>query len=186
MTDKEIIKALECCANYEKKEDCIGCPIRSECEQNVLEKYSLELITRQQAEIEQLTGNLNFVRGTVKRQLAEIDRLQTALFKKEDTMQIIAKEKQQYFDELQTAKSEIERLNTENNKNFDKWNILEERTKKRYAELYQEAKSVIRAEAVKEFVERLKDKSLTKWDYHDAVDIEEIDNLIKEMVGDKE
>ena len=33
MTDKDIIKALECCANYEKKEDCIGCPIRSECEQ---------------------------------------------------------------------------------------------------------------------------------------------------------
>lgn len=44
----------------------------------------------------------------------------------------------------------------------------------------------IKNEAVKEFAERLKDKSLTKWDYHDAVDIEEIDNLVKEMVGDKE
>lgn len=116
----------------------------------------------------------------------QIEKLQEVVFKQEETMQLIGLEKQQYFDELQTAKSEIERLNTENNKNFDKWNILEERTKKRYAELYQEAKSVIRAEAVKEFVERLKDKSLTKWDYHDAVDIEEIDNLVKEMVGDKE
>lgn len=43
-----------------------------------------------------------------------------------------------------------------------------------------------KSEAVREFAERLKDKSLTKWDYHDAVDIEEIDNLVKEMVGDTE
>ena len=49
-------------------------------------------------------------------------------------------------------------------------------------EQYKRAK----VEAIEEFVERLKDKSLTKWDYHDAVDIEEIDNLVKEMVGDKE
>lgn len=39
----------------------------------------------------------------------------------------------------------------------------------------------IKFEAIKEFVERLKDKSLTKWDYHEAVDIEEIDNLVKEI-----
>lgn len=44
----------------------------------------------------------------------------------------------------------------------------------------------IKFKAIKEFAERLKDKSLTKWDYHDAVDIEEIDNLVKEMVGDTE
>lgn len=42
----------------------------------------------------------------------------------------------------------------------------------------------IRAEAVREFAERLKNKSLTKWDYHDAVDVDEIDNLVKEMTGD--
>lgn len=42
----------------------------------------------------------------------------------------------------------------------------------------------IRAKAVKEFAERLKNKSLTKWDYHDAVDVDEIDNLVKEMTGD--
>lgn len=44
----------------------------------------------------------------------------------------------------------------------------------------------IRDRSMKEFAERLKDKSLTKWDYHDAVDIEEIDNLVKELVGDME
>lgn len=41
-----------------------------------------------------------------------------------------------------------------------------------------------RAESVKEFAEKLKNKSLTKWDYHNAVDVDEIDNLVKEMVGD--
>ena len=46
-------------------------------------------------------------------------------------------------------------------------------------------KNKIKFEAVKEFANRLKDKSLTKWDYHEAVDVEEIDNLVKEMVGDK-
>ena len=43
----------------------------------------------------------------------------------------------------------------------------------------------IKSEAVKEFAERLKLKALTKWDYQDAVDVEDIDNLVKEMVGDK-
>ena len=39
-----------------------------------------------------------------------INRLETALFKQEDTMQIIAKEKQEYFDKLTNANEEIERL----------------------------------------------------------------------------
>lgn len=47
-------------------------------------------------------------------------------------------------------------------------------------------KSKIKSEAIEEFANRLKDKSLTKWDYHEAVDVEEIDNLVKEMVGDTE
>lgn len=40
-------------------------------------------------------------------------------------------------------------------------------------------------DGIKEFANRLKDKSLTKWDYHDAVDIAEIDNLVKEMTEGK-
>lgn len=37
-------------------------------------------------------------------------RLESALFKQEDTMQIIVKEKQEYFDKLTNANEEIERL----------------------------------------------------------------------------
>ena len=42
-----------------------------------------------------------------KRLVAEIDKFQKALFKQKETMQIIAKEKQQYFDELQIAQEVV-------------------------------------------------------------------------------
>lgn len=74
MTDKEIIKALECC--YRKGgTPCRDCPFNEfeDCNDVLMADYVFNLIKRQQAEIE---------------------RLQKALFKQEDTMQIIAKEKQ--------------------------------------------------------------------------------------------
>lgn len=59
---------------------------------------------------------------------------------------------------VETQQSEIERLKEEHDKNFEKWEILDKRTKERYAELYEEAKGVVRAKAIKEFVEKLKGK----------------------------
>ena len=55
MTDKEIIKALECCCTYKGK--CTDCPAfvkvdRSNCKQVLL--GAIEIITRQQAENETL------------------------------------------------------------------------------------------------------------------------------------
>lgn len=35
--------------------------------------------------------------------------------------------------------------------------------------------------AIKDFAERLKEKALTKYDWNDCVDVEEIDILVKEM-----
>lgn len=37
---------------------------------------------------------------------------------------------------------------------------------------------------IDEFVERLKDTSITKWDYHEAVDVDEIDRVAAIMKGD--
>jgi len=54
MTDEQIIKALECCSNY-----CtVGCPLVDiedidKCTSQ-MSKYALDLIKRQQAEIERL------------------------------------------------------------------------------------------------------------------------------------
>ena len=78
-TDEEIIKALECCANYEKQ--CIGCPIRSECNPNVLEKYALDLVTRQKAIIEKSEKVEHFADKTIETANAEIERLEKELMK---------------------------------------------------------------------------------------------------------
>lgn len=127
MTDKEMIKAIECC--LKSPVDCDNCaytkyPVR-DCN-TILKNDIADLINRQQ--------------------------------------------------------QEIERLKAENDKNFEKWEILDKRTKERYSELYEEAKGVVRAEAVKEFAEKLKEKTpfYEGWGY---ITIEKIDNLVKEMVG---
>ena len=60
MTDNEIIKALECCKEAKLQKDCLDlkCPLSTEygCnfEQEELRNKALDLINRQQAEIERL------------------------------------------------------------------------------------------------------------------------------------
>ena len=109
------------------------------------------------------------------------------------------------LDLINRQKAEIERYERENNEKFDKWKLLDERTKEWYAELYEEAKVVVRAEAVKEFVEMLKEqmcqenelykscaKRMLPKDYQQGYEekndnvIRLIDNLVKEMAGDTE
>lgn len=97
------------------------------------------------------------------------------------------------LDLIRRQKAEIERYERESNEAFDKWRRLDERTKERYAELYEEAKVVVRAEAVKEFAERLKSKHRRILDYDEAgfsaptdiVYVETIDNLVKEFTEEK-
>lgn len=52
MTDEEIIKALQCCA--EPYNGCEGCPLYSNYPLCDCERYTIELINRQKAEIERL------------------------------------------------------------------------------------------------------------------------------------
>ena len=62
------------------------------------------------------------------------------------------------IDLINRQQAEIERYERENNSKFDKWKLLDDRTKQRYAELYEEAKSAVKSEAIKEFAERLKEE----------------------------
>ena len=89
-------------------------------------------------------------------------------------------------DLINSQKAEIEKYAKEHDENFNKWLVLDEKTKKRSAELYEEAKGVVRAEAIREFAEKLKAKS----DYcylghidHLAYRISgmDLDSLVKEM-----
>ena len=94
------------------------------------------------------------------------------------------------LDLINRQKSEIERLESANDEKFRQWDMLAEKTKQHYADLYNEAKDVLKAESYKEFAEKLKEKSfktirnygLTK----DVVEVCDIDNLLKEMDGEEE
>ena len=56
MTDKEIIKALGCCVNGK----CFKCPLKTmNCSAKVPMAFALDLISRQQAEIERLKAGVN-------------------------------------------------------------------------------------------------------------------------------
>lgn len=122
MTDNEIIKALDCCTD-ESYENCNECPYSIDnvsCERMKLLEDSLDLITRQKAEIEKLEKVLN---GR--------DQLVNALNK-----------------------------------------------------CYNQAKS----EAVKEFATRLEGYSYESMGnygiIHMVVSVKDVDNLVKEMVGE--
>lgn len=58
LTDEEIIKALECCISTTTEEACAGCPFNKQklCDKDqwALERYALDLINRQKAEIEKM------------------------------------------------------------------------------------------------------------------------------------
>ena len=55
MTDKEIIKALECCVNWGSTTSCADCPLcNTGCVHFSKLKETLDLISHQQAEIEEL------------------------------------------------------------------------------------------------------------------------------------
>ena len=56
MTDNEIMKALDCCANCESCDfETTNCPLVEEMEcRSLLAQKALDLITRQQSEIERL------------------------------------------------------------------------------------------------------------------------------------
>ena len=98
-----------------------------------------------------------------------------------DTKRILRKAEE----EITRQPAEIDRYERESNSKFDKWKLLDDRTKQRYAELYEEAKSVVRAEAIKEFAERLKKRQVRICDCFEGVSIIDIDKLVKEMVGEE-
>ena len=57
LTDTEIIKALECCG----RESCFGFPYHGKCHQgNPMIKDALDLINRQQADIEKLKETIEY------------------------------------------------------------------------------------------------------------------------------
>lgn len=102
LTDEEIVKALECCANFSTQKDCDLCPIGViKCfeQENLVPQLALDLINRQKAEIERLTEE--------NKQLEEEIDLEVDL-QTQRKRQIIA-ESQEFIDELANKNAELQK-----------------------------------------------------------------------------
>lgn len=87
------------------------------------------------------------------------------------------------LDLIKRQKSEIERLKSANDEKFCQWDMLAEKTKTHYANLYNEAKDKLKAEAYKEFAEHLKEEWFNH--YYSSPDLdfyEFVDKFLKEML----
>ena len=145
MTDNEIIKALECCMKI--CEDCENCPCINnndytsvwDCK-GALSKSILDLINRQDALIDKLEKVEHYADKTIatlnaenENLIAEIERLQSMNQAKLDTIHDLQAENAQWKEEAN-----------------------------RYQNLWCEAEKdiqTVKAEAYKEFAERLKEKA---------------------------
>lgn len=165
MTDKEIIKALGCCTHSkwgDKCAECFYCECDSEkgCQRELIED-TLDLINRQQAEIEEL-----------HKRVAHLDADREGWSRTATTQRLKNIELQ----------AEIERLEKELSTATNHITRLENQIERLLPML-----KTKRAEAIKEFIEKLKDLSYES-DLYDrnerwvkAVTVEEIDETYKEM-----
>lgn len=168
MTDNEIIKALENIMNEKIgccKEDCNFYDGKVHGCAQTIAKHSLDLINRQKAENLSLQNKVELLEQAMKMLKEDSDK------SRESAMEVIQKQE-----------AEIERLQTENR-------ILSQKRMNLFERL--EFIHKARAEAVKEFAERLKE-NVESYDVATgykitivhAVEEETIDNLVKEMVGE--
>ena len=131
MTDNAIIKALECCITLTENK----CP---ECPNNELRFKGIHCK-------QQTYKNALYL---INRQKAEIERLQNALFKQEDTMQMIVKERD----------TEIDRLKAKYEKLLKRKEQLEVKTSEEIHSLYAEKRTL---EAMVEDLHNLIGKEFT-------------------------
>ncbi|MEE1239285.1 MAG: hypothetical protein UHO61_05115 [Acutalibacteraceae bacterium] len=158
LTDSEIKKALECCS----KKNCKQCPNFSEdieCSEKLI-NLTLDLITRQQAELENLKVELQSMRGAA------------------NSLKMHYEEAQAQIERLKKTEIEIDDFC----RRLCRMRMLNGNAIASYEDLQnyiQQEKS----EAVKEFAARLKEKR-KKAITCEVVIVDDIDNLAKEMVGD--
>ena len=170
MTDNEIIKALECCTSHRGYEACIGgCPFHEQelClkDADAVLTHSLDLINRQQAEIERLqklqkptgAGGFKVENGKV---VFYSDMLNGYRHEYKD------------LDEI------VKELNLYMHTDYKNLELISH---------YQHKAQTAKTEAIKEFAERLKEKSWQgMWETIQHVDVDDIDNLVKEMTEECE
>ena len=171
MTDKEIIKALEWKLTVAKN---IGSATLSFNEISSL----FDLINRQQAEIENYSNNTKTMSDSIYKMQKLIESQQAEIERLKHEREVLIEDIHHSADQINEQIEEIERLTI----NMNAFGLGMKREKERA--------DTIRAEAIKEFIEKLKDLSYDS-DLYDrngrwvkAVTVEEIDETYKEMMGD--
>lgn len=116
MTYVETIKALEYCSKQGITSECEKCTVGNGCRSELIIS-ALDIINRQKADYEHLKNEYREsltqqikLCDTIESQRVAIEKCMNIILKKEDMTQLIAEERNQYYNELQMAKAEIERL----------------------------------------------------------------------------
>lgn len=170
-TEEEVIKALKCC----REKDCGDCPLceypQSICEWDALD-YALDLINRQKAEISALTS--------------AVDNSTQEFLKLHDTYQ-------EQKEEIAMKNAEINAYSIAKKFDAEYFNADIKKLEKENAELRMENHILateyaerVRAEAIKEFADRLKERAYTSSDWShgehpQVVECDDIDDLVEEM-----
>ena len=181
LTDNEIIKALECCG----RESCFGCPYRGKCHQgNPMITDALDLITRQQTEIERLRKEVNLVSIQFQDLQERYEEAQTEnenLKVENQSLRSAANSLKMHYEEAQTKIESLKIFRGYAEKRASDYKTMRDK--------YLNAKS----EAVKECLAKVKNYTKTHcnpygkpdFDYDTSIKILNfINKLAKEMVGD--
>ena len=175
ITDSEIVKALEHCV---QKFSCTSCPLyksKSSCG-----GYFLEVINRLQARIDHNSHNMKHLVKSVRDYQKALEKAKAENKKLkadcENYKQVAENQQKATLDkafEIKRLKEEIERLKKEKERCF----YCTEQANKKINE--------IKAEAYKEFAERLKE-TFPKDDFLRSTKqiSADIDNLLEEMIGE--
>lgn len=172
MTDAEIIKALkkysmDLCSNCEVEKTTLCNNCISEIERN-----ALDLINRQKEELESIRLSLGLIN---KRKYYR--KFVDEVFRKQKGKELSTPDFDYIYELYFKQQAEIERLEEDS-----------KRLKKVQMQLDDLCimHRTIRAEAIKEFAERLKERARPTAEFCEVVLGADIDNLVKEMVGDTE
>lgn len=179
MTDKEIIQALECCIKLTS--DCDNCPYYGYDDDlqcfDMSKRDALNLINRQQAEIESIKKIVGELTYHLRNDMTSVTRY--VKHKKENKPKHL---KMQYFNQKHIEYQELAEKAVNNILKY-----LNENQKLRIVENpHNNICENIKAEAIKEFAEKVKANKGKLFNYifsSNGFD-EQIDNLVKEMVGD--
>ena len=174
MTDNEIIKALECCG---VKHDCSKCSYLKDATihcVNAIIKDAIDLIERQKAEIERLNRCNWHISNDLSEEINRNIRLQAEI----EELLVELKRFKKIKTTVNEFWSELQKITT-----------FKKKSKPTLEELLEYMKN-LKVEAIKEYIEKLKSKAylsdgVTGFQEM-VVDVRDIDETYKEMVGDTE